>query len=129
MSVPSPARRRAVTLLAALPWPAILFQFLVSLPRYDKVFREFGLTVDAFTAVLLNVSAWLRDHFLVAFAITFGLMALSVFAAHTVQSVELPGRRRAAVLLFVFGVPCLVFGLAWLGVLNTHRTLVEGMRK
>ena len=35
----------------------------------------------------------------------------------------------AAVLLFVFGLPCLVFALAWLGVLNTHRTLVEGLRK
>src|SRR5829696_6476463 len=111
MPVPSPARRRLVTLLAALPWPLILFQFLVSLPRYDKIFREFGLKVDSFTAVLLNVSGWLRDHFLVAFLLTFGLMAASVFTAHTVQSVDLPGRRRAAILLFVFGVPCLVFGL------------------
>ena len=129
MSVPPPARRRAVTLLAALPWPLVLFQFLVSLPRYDKIFREFGLKVDDFTAVLLNLSSWLRNHFLVAFLITFGLMTASVFTAHTVQSIDLPGRRRAAILLFVFGVPCLLFGLAWLGVLNTHRTLVEGMRK
>ena len=45
MSVPSPNRRRAVTLLAALPWPAVLFQFLAVLPRYDKMFREFGLQV------------------------------------------------------------------------------------
>lgn len=129
MSVPSPARRRAVTLLAALPWAAVLFQFVAVLPRYDRLFREFGLKVDDVTAVTLNLSAWLRNHFLVAGLLTFGLMAASVFAAHTVQSVDLPGRRRAAVLLFVFGVPCLVFGLAWLGVLNTHRTLVEGMRK
>jgi type II secretory pathway component PulF len=129
MSVPSPNRRRAVTLLAALPWPAVLFQFLAVLPRYDKMFREFGLKLDDFTAVLLNASAWVRAHFLIALAGALGLMAVSVFAAHTVQSVDLPRNRRAAVLLFVFGVPCLVFGLAWLGVLNTHRTLVEGMRK
>ena len=129
MSVPSPAARRAVTLLAALPWAAVLFQFLAVLPRYDKLFREWGLRVDDFTAVTLNVSAWARNNFLVAFLTTLGLMAASVFTAHTVQSADLPARRRAAVLLFVFGVPCLVFGLAWLGVLNTHRTLVEGLKK
>ena len=129
MSVLSPARRRLVTALAAFPWPLILFQFLVSLPSYDKLFRESGLKVDTLTAVLLTVSAWLKNNFLVALLATFGLMAVSVFTAHTVQSVEMPGRRRAAVLLFVFGVPCLLFGLAWLGVLNTDRTLAEGLRK
>jgi hypothetical protein len=129
MSVPSPSRRRAVTLLAALPWPLVLFQFLVALPRYDKMFREFGLKIDDFAALLLNVSAWVRNHYLLAGLITFGLMAASMFTAHTVQSFEMPAKRRAAILLFVFGVPCLVFGLAWLGVLNTHRTLVEGIKK
>lgn len=129
MAVPSPARRRAVTLLAAIPWVAVLFQFLAVLPRYDKLFREMGLKVDDFTALTLNVSAWARKNFLLAFLLTLALMAVSVFTAHTVQSVEMSGKRRAAVLLFVFGVPCLVFGLAWLGVLNTHRTLVEGMQK
>lgn len=129
MSVPSAASRRAVSLLAALPWPAVLFQFVAVIPRYDKLFREFGLKVNDFTAVLLNVSAWTRRNVMVAFVITFALMAMSVFTALTVQSIDLPRNRRAAILLFVFGVPCLVFALAWLGVLGTHRTLVEGFRK
>jgi type II secretory pathway component PulF len=126
---PSPARRRAVTLLAALPWPVVLFEFLAVLPRYDRVFRQFGLKVDDFTAVILNVSAWVQRNVLAAFAIAFALMAVSVLTAHTVQADELPRNRRAAMLLIVFGVPCLVFGMTWLGVLNTHRTLVEGLRK
>lgn len=129
MPVPSPARRRAVSLLAALPWPAVLFQFVAVIPRYDKLFREFQLKVDDFTAVLLNVSAWTRRNVMVAFVIAFALMAVSVLSAHTVQSIDLPRSRRAAILLFVFGVPCLVFVLAWVGVVGTHRTLVEGLRK
>src|SRR4051794_20807068 len=120
MPAPSPARRRAVTLLAALPWPAVLFQFLAVLPGYDKLFREMGLKVDSFTGMLLNVSAWVQRHIVVAFLGVFVLMAVSVLTAHTVQTAELPRNRRVAILLFVFGVPCLVFALAWVGVLNTH---------
>lgn len=126
---PSPARRRAITLLAALPWPVVLFEFLAVLPRYDRVFRQFNLRVDSFTGMLLNVSAWLQKYAVVAFVGVFLLMATSVVTAHTVQSSEVPRGRRAAVLLFVFGVPCLVFALAWVGVLHTHRTLVDGLRK
>src|SRR4051812_15270526 len=105
--LPSPARRRAVALLAALPWPVVLFEFLAVLPRYDKVFRQFGLKVDDFTAVLLNISAWVGRNVPAAFAIAFALMGVSVLAAHPVQTPEVPRNRRAAVLLFVFGVPCL----------------------
>src|SRR4051812_5364788 len=101
--LPSPARRRAVTLLAALPWPVVLFEFLAVLPRYDKVFRQFNLEVGDFTAVTLNVSAWVQRNVLAAFAITFALMAVSVLTAHTVQADELPRNRRAAILLVVFG--------------------------
>lgn len=129
MPVPSPGRRTAVTLLAALPWPVVLFQLGVILPRYDKLFRDFNLKVGDFTGMILNISAWLQRNVLVGFVAMLGLMAVSVGAAYTVQSVEMPRGRRPAILLFVFGVPTLVFVLAWLGVLNTHRTLVEGLRK
>src|SRR3954467_6714593 len=109
MAVPSPARRRAVTLLAALPWPVVLFQFVAILPRYDKLFREFGLHLPDLTALVLNAAAWLSRNVLIGFLGTFVLMTVSVATAHTIQSVELSRNRRAAVLLFVFGVPCLVF--------------------
>lgn len=123
MAVPTPARRLAVTLLAAMPWPVVLFQFLVVLPGYSKLFRDFNLKVDGFTAVMLNVSAWVHRYLIIAFAMAFALMGISVVAAYTVQSVEMSRGRRAAILLFVFGVPMLVFVLAWVGVLSTHRTL------
>jgi len=129
MPVPSPGRRLAVTLLAALPWPVVLFQFGAILPRYDKLFRDFNLKVDDFTGLMLNIADWLQRHVLVGFAATFGLMAVSVGTAYTVQAVEMPRGKRAAILLFVFGVPTLVFVLAWVGVLSTHRTLVQGLQK
>src|SRR3954464_15182943 len=91
---PSPARRRSVALLAALPWPLVLFQFLAVLPRYDRVFRQFNLKVASFTGMLLNVSAWLQKYVAVAFVGVFVLMATSVVTAHTVQSSDLPRNRR-----------------------------------
>jgi type II secretory pathway component PulF len=107
----------------------VLFLFGVILPRYNQLFRQFNLRVDDFTGMLLNVSAWLQRNVLAGFAATFVLMGISVGAAYTVQSTELPRGRRLAILAFVFGVPTLVFVLAWVGVLSTHRTLVEGLRK
>lgn len=127
--LPSPARRRAVTLLAALPWPVVLFLFLAVLPRYARLFRDFNLAVPDLTALLLNVSGWLNRNVLLGFVVAFLLMATSMVIAHTVQTVAMSRGRRLAVLLFVFGVPCLVFVVAWVGVLTTHRTLVEGLNR
>ncbi|HKB03435.1 MAG TPA: hypothetical protein VKD90_14525 [Gemmataceae bacterium] len=118
-----------MTLLAAFLWPVVLFQYLFILPGYDKLFRAYNLKVDDLTDRLLNLSAWLRGRGLVAFAITFALMAVSVGVTHAVQTAPLSRRRRAAVLLIVFAVPCLVFLFTLLTVENTKRTLFEGLRK
>ena len=53
----------------------------------------------------------------------------SVIVAQTVQSIPLSRTRRGLILLVVFGLPCLVFALTWLGVWSTHRTLVEGLNR
>jgi type II secretory pathway component PulF len=127
--LPSAGRRIAVTLLALLPWPMVLFQYLTVLPGYDKLFRDFHLQLNSFTALLLNVSGWARRNSLGAFAIVFVLTMVSMLTAHTVHLSAMSRRRRATILLFVFGVPCLIFALTWLGVLGTHRTLVEGLSK
>ena len=74
-----------------------------------------------------NISAWVRTHILVSFLIAFALMGASVVIAHVVQSTPMSRGRRLLFLLIVFGVPCLAFGLAWVGVIVTHRRLVEGL--
>ena len=127
MSLPSPAQRRAVTLLATLPWALVLFQFLLILPRYDRLFRDFGLKAPDLTGLVLIISAWVRAHIFLSFLITFALMGISVGVAHVVQTTPMARGRRLLFLLIVFGMPCLVFVLAWVGVIVTHRRLVEGL--
>jgi type II secretory pathway component PulF len=127
--LPSAGRRVAVTLLATMPWPMVLFQYLTVLPGYDKLFRDFHLKLNGLTSLMLDVSGWTRRNSLAAFAIVFALTIVSMLTAHTVHLAPMSRRRRATILLFVFGVPCLAFVLTWLGVFVTHRTLVEGLNK
>lgn len=127
--LPSAGRRRMVALMAVLPWPVVLFQFLLVVPRYAKLFNDIGLKLPPATSFLIDVSNWTRGHTLLAFSITSILTFASVIVAQTAQSWPMSRRNRALVLLAVFGFPCLLFGLTWLGVWSTHRTLVEGLNR
>jgi hypothetical protein len=126
---PPAARRAVVAVLALLPWALVLFDVLLVLPRYDKLFRQYGLKLDSLTQFLLDLSAWVRAHVFLAFVMTFALMGVSVGAAYAVQAARVSRARRLLLLTVVFAVPCAVFVLAWVGVMGTHRTLVEGLRK
>jgi type II secretory pathway component PulF len=107
----------------------LLFEFMLVLPRYDKLFREHHLKVPSHTDLLLTIGHWVENHVLAAFLITFALMGVSFGLAHTAQTTAMSRRRRLLILLVVFGLPCLVFILAWVGVETTHRTLVEGLKR
>lgn len=125
----SGARQRVITLFSILPWALLLIEFLFILPRYEQLFRQFAIKIDAFSTLLLEISAWVRAHVLAAFLITFALMIVNVCVSVVVQSARISRRRRMTVLLFVFGIPCLLFVLTWVGVLLTHRRLVEGLQR
>jgi F0F1-type ATP synthase membrane subunit c/vacuolar-type H+-ATPase subunit K len=129
MSLPSPGRRRAVTLLAILPWTLLLFEFLLIVPRYKKVFDEFGLKVAGLVEGIFLVSGWVQRHVVVAVLLTLLLTAISVGLAHAVQIIPVSRTRRLFVLFLVFAVPCLLFLLAWLGMFWTDRKLAEGLQR
>ena len=128
--VPYPAsRRRVVTFLAVLPWPLILFQYLFVLPRYDKLFRQYNVYVDGWTAICLNVSAWVRNYSVFSFIATLMLTACCVMTANLVLTLPFSRPRRSFFLLLDFGLPCALFIVSWLGVLSTHSKLVEGLQR
>jgi len=129
MSLPSPRRRRAVTLLAILPWVLVLFQLLLVVPRYKRLFDEFGLKVSGSVELILFASGWVQRHILFAFLFTFLLIAGSVGLAHYVQTTPVSKSRRLIVLLLVFAVPCALFLLVWLGMYSTERKLAEGFQR
>jgi type II secretory pathway component PulF len=125
----SGARQRIITLLSILPWALLLFQFLLVLPRYDQLFRRFGVKLDDFTTLLLRISNWVRANVLLSFLIVFALMGANVLASVLAQQAKVSRRRRIAMLLVIFGVPCLLFLVTWVGVLATHRRLIEGLQR
>jgi type II secretory pathway component PulF len=115
--------------MAVLPWPMILFQYLFILPRYDKLFHQYKVSVDGWTALCLNVSAWVRNFSVFAFIVTIMLTACCVMTANFVLTLPFSRRRRNLFLLLSFGLPCALFILSWLGVLATHSKLVEGLQR
>jgi len=129
MSLPSPARRRIVTVLAVFPWAVLLGQLAFVLPRYNKVFNEFGLKLpDAIDAVFA-VSTWVHTHLFLASLISFVLAGASVFVAHFVQVTPGSSARRLLVLFLVFAIPCLLFLASWVGVFWAQRKLAEGFNR
>lgn len=129
MPLPSSARRRAVTLLAAMPWVLLFLQFALMAPRYDKLLREHSVKVPSHTQTFLDGATWVQKYPLPTFLIVFACMGISIGIAHAVQSREMSGGRRRLVLFLVFGPPCGLFAVSWLGVWNTHRTLIEGLQR
>lgn len=125
----SSRRRLTVTLLAPVPWAVLLFQLLLIVPRHAKLFAEFGIQLPPLTGLVLDASAWVRGHLFLAVLETVVGMGVSVGLARAVMTDRVSRRTRTLVLLGAFGVPCLLFVLAWLGVGEAHRRLDEGLSK
>src|SRR5262245_43335672 len=111
----SARRRLTVTLLAPVPWAVLPFQLVLIVPRNGKLFAQYGIKVPDLTQVVLDVSAWATNHLGLAFLVTFLGMGVSVGLAQAVQTERVSRRTRILVLLAAFGVPCVLFALAWLG--------------
>ena len=112
-----------------LPWMLVLFQYLLILPRYDRLFRQFNLDVDDFADLLIKISEWVRANVLAAFLITFVLMTVNVAVTVVAQSPRISRKRRILMLFLAFTIPCFLFVLTWVGVESTHSRLVEGLNK
>jgi type II secretory pathway component PulF len=102
---------------------------LIVVPRYKKLFDEFGLKVSGTVELILTASGWVQKHVLFAFLVTFLLIGSSVGPAHYVQTAPVSKSRRLIVLLLVFAVPCAIFLLVWLGMFSTERKLAEGFQR
>jgi type II secretory pathway component PulF len=93
------------------------------------MYREYGLKLPDGTQYLLELSRWVQAHSILAIVLTMALTAASVFAANGVLTVRWSRLRRNLVLLVLFGVPCVLFVVSWLGVLSTQSKLIEGLHK
>src|SRR5262245_51761916 len=129
MPAPSPARRLIVTLMAPVPWALLLIQLVLIVPRYSKLFADFGLKVPVLTQVCIDAALWVRTYLVIAFLATLALMGASAGTAYWAQSTRMSSARRVTLLLVVFGLPTGLFILAWVGMLIPQRRLAEGFAK
>src|SRR5262245_8500584 len=129
MSVPSPARRLAVTFLAPFPWALFFFQLLLIVPRSARLFAEMGLKLPELTEFLIDLSRWARGHLVATGAIALTLLGGSMVAAYGAQTANLSRARRVGLLLLIFGLPAALFVVAWVGVQVPQSRLAEGLAK
>ncbi|HJZ91760.1 MAG TPA: hypothetical protein VKE40_12870 [Gemmataceae bacterium] len=129
MSVPSPARRLAVTFLAPFPWAIFFFQLLLIVPRSARLFAEAGLKLPALTQVLADVSGWARGHLVATVTVAIAFLGMSMVAAYGAQTANLSRARRVALLLLIFGLPTALFIVAWVGVQVPQSRLAEGFAR
>ncbi len=128
MSASTPARRLSLTLIAPFPWALLLFQLLIVVPRYDVLFRQFGLVVPLLTVTVLDVARWAGSHVVLAFLLAIAGTGYTAILARAASSTK-SRPRRYLILLVAFGLPCLLFALAWVGVELAHRKLDDGLAR
>jgi type II secretory pathway component PulF len=74
---PSAFWAAALLILDALLWFALPLQLILTVPKFKRVFDDFGLKLPDLTVCVVNVSMWFADYWwVVAPAYFAGLVAL-----------------------------------------------------
>ncbi len=127
--MPSSSARFLVTVLAIVPWLMAGVQWLVILPRFDRLFQNYGLQLPTFPRAVLDLARWLGDNVLLAGWAFLVCVILSLFRVWKVMGRDMPARQRNWRLLAVFAVPLVLFLLAWVGVAGPYSKLREALAR
>ena len=125
---PRPARL-LVTVLAGVPWLMVGVQWLMILPRFDRLFHNYGLPLPTFPRAVLDLARWLGDNVLLAGWAFLVCVILSLFRVWKVMGQDMSARQRNWRLLAVFAVPLVLFLLAWVGVAGPYSKLREALTR
>lgn len=127
MPVATTSARRTIMMMVVVIWLTVGVQWLVWLPRFGKVFREFGLLLPWYSEALLQTYGWLfRYVWLVGW---FYLMAifLSMIRVRRLMQQDCTNRHRNIQLSIVFFIPLLFFLWACLGLVIPYIKLMAGL--
>jgi type II secretory pathway component PulF len=127
MSVPSRSSRLLVAVLAAVPWLMLGTQWFLVLPRFARLFDQFGLQLPLLPHLLMVLVRLAGEYFLiVGWFFLMGVM-LSVTGVFRLMRQDLPAKTRNLLLSLVFALPVAVFLLSWVGVAGPYSKLMEGL--
>jgi type II secretory pathway component PulF len=123
------SKRLMISLFAALPWLLILLHLLVIVPRFMKMFQEYGLKLPVMTQLVINLSHLVRSQLIPACAILFLLVAAWWGVADAICRKETQPGWRSIALLILYSIPVGIFVLCWLGVGLPYNQLQDGLRR
>lgn len=125
----SPHRRRTLAMLCILPWFLLLMQYLVVLPRYDRLFRDHRIRQGDVGQFLADTGRLAARYPGGAVLIAVAAIAMSVTWVFAADARSIRPRVRKTILSLVFGLPTALFLLTWVGVAMMHRTLIDALER
>lgn len=106
----------------------LLFQLIVVVPRYAKVFAEFGLKLPDITQICIDVAHWVNQYTTAALLGWGGAIGSSMLLVYWWAG-DLKAKHRWWLLFGLYAIPTAAFLMVWLGVAGPHAKLEEGLRK
>jgi type II secretory pathway component PulF len=112
-----------------LLWLAFCHFLIVVVPRQEKTFRDYDMTVPDLTLTVLSAAHWANDNWLAAVAALSGLLGLDALVMVLLR--RLAGWRKTAWHWFVLVSLLAILALAWetLGMLAVQLKALEGLSR
>lgn len=104
VSPPSEARRllpSVVVAVAAMPWLGIVAVFLWIVPKFEEIFRDFGVQLSWVSASIVTASDWLRGDGFVLPGLIPAAAALALVLAAAGVLLSRPSTRVTGIMLSV----------------------------
>lgn len=129
MAIQSASARRILCGFVVVLWAVVGFQWGVLVPRYGKIFREFGLLLPWYSESLLLVQAWLSRYWFVAGWMWLMALFLSVLGIRRIAMQDRSARSRQVAMLGLYLIPVIIFAWACLGVAVPYIKLTEALNR
>jgi len=127
MPVPPRSTRLLVTLLVAVPWLMVGMEWLLVLPRFARLFDQYGLRLPSVSHAIVSAVRWAGENFFIAGWAYLMCIILSMSGVNRLMNRDLESKVRNRRLLVVFAIPVFVFVASWLGIHHPYSKLMQGL--
>ncbi|WP_020471945.1 hypothetical protein [Zavarzinella formosa] len=129
MPVPTRSSRVLLTALVTVPWLMVGVQWFLVLPRFARLFDQFGLRLSIPSNYIIAAVKWAGETFFLSGWVFLVCVMLSMFRVSRLMKQDLSPKTRNRHLLMVFAVPMTLFILSWVGIAEPYSKLMRGLGK
>jgi type II secretory pathway component PulF len=121
---PGAAARMLFVAAAAVPWLAIAIHFVVVVPRYKRLFEQFGMQLTTGVAWQIHLSTIILKRPLIGNAIAFAILGVYMMLAFFVASRPWSKLKHTISLIVLIALPLLFYVSIWM-LLHANKTELD----